>query len=226
MNRPTDNELGLWLDEKTHTYYRRDAEGDVAAVRASVTGVLRSTVIRDAYYRADPAVRDAKAVVGTRVHKDARLVSAGLWDPLVTLEACPRALPYVDAWAGCIAREGLRKLEHDIAVFHEWHNYAGEIDVFAWDRYGPVVVDLKIGEPYGVAWQTVAYVDALWADRHRHAWLLAGAGILTAAEIQRWCVQLKPNGKYAITRFANYYDDILIWDACLTVYNQQQAIGA
>lgn len=215
----------LVLERASHTYHRRLPDGSWEPVRASVTGILRATVLREVWAQRNREAFEAKGVIGTYVHAAAAIASTGEWDRLDTLDQCPRAVPYVDAWADCVAREGLAGLHHDLLVHHPVHGYAGEIDLGGY-RYGePAIVDLKIGDAHGARWQLFAYLDALWYERERQPWFFDGVPLISPIQIARYVVRLLPNGKYTIDRCDNYSGDSTVWHACLTVFNQQRILG-
>lgn len=214
----------LTLDRATHRYRRRLPDGSWVPVRTSVTGILRATVLRDVWAARNLEVYAAKAVIGQFVHEAAALASAGALDLDHARDACPRAVPYIEAWADCLDREGLSSLHHDELVHHPMNDYGGEIDVVGYRHGEPMMLDIKTGDTHGVHWQLFAYLDALWTARDRHLWFFDGLVLLSPLQIARYVVRLLPNGKYTIARSGDYAGASTVWYSCVTVFNQQRDI--
>jgi hypothetical protein len=208
----------IGFDEDTHTYTLPDGR----PVRANVTKILRATILAPLYRGIDPEVIERAGIRGSYVHEACLLADTHELDVHDMHDTHPEWMPYVCAWNDCLRELQAEVLAHKVVVYHPTDEYAGTIDVIVRDRRTrlPVIVDQKTGDTSGTQYQLAAYLKAAWARRDQHPWL---ADVDAAAQVARWCVELKANATYKVTRFAELHKHLRVWDACVTVYNHQEA---
>lgn len=166
---------GLEFDPASHTYRYRGTK------LPSVTTVL------DRYSGLEhvaPDVLEAAAELGTHVHAACHLFNEERLDR-ETLD--PALLPYVQAWERFLTETGAVVLHSERRVVSPRHGYAGTLDtIVAWGKREPLI-DIKstTSLPRTVGPQTAAYAEA-WQE-------------MTGRRIRdRYCVHLKPDGRYAL----------------------------
>lgn len=176
------------FDEATHTY-------TIDGVRVpSVTQVLKPLY---SFNGISPAVLNAKAALGTAVHRACELLDKDDLDE-ESDEGRAALAPlagYLDAYKAFKRDKRLVILANEKRLFHPVHRYAGQIDrSYAFD--GDVWdVDLKstVAMSPVVGLQTAAYTDMLRANGRTQP-------------ARRGALQLFPDGKYKLHEFADPQD--------------------
>lgn len=187
------------FDEATHTY--RDSAG---LVIPSVTTILKP--LYD-FSRIDKEVLEAKAKLGTWVHKASELIDTFSLDWSSVPEACMKYLQAYEKWLD----EMCPIITHsETLVFSAQYRYAGTFDRVAIVNGKRYLIDIKttavISKAVGV--QLAAYQKAL----------LEYKGI----EVQgRAALQLKPDGTYRFVPF-DKPSDFAVFVACKTLWNFEQ----
>lgn len=153
----------------------------------------------------------AAAEFGQHVHIACDLHDRGEldWD-----RVDPSLVPYVSAWRDFLIESGAVVIASEMRVYHATLGYAGSPDkVLAWGgRY--VIPDIKSTAvvPYLVGSQTAAYAKA---------WNSTNEG----REPARYCIHLKPDGKYK----AHARRDPADWSnflSCLNTYKLREKCRA
>lgn len=173
----------LEFDEASHTY-------SLGGVRVpSVTQIL------DAYSGLEfvkPDVLAAAAEFGQHVHEACHLFNE---ERLDWASLHPELVPYVKAWERFLEDTGAVVLGSEERVVSRRHGFAGTLDSrLAWGR-STRLVDIKStsGVPRTVGPQTAAYAEA-----HAEA---------TGERLRdRYCVHLKPDGKYTVHKLEDPRD--------------------
>lgn len=187
------------FDEATHTY--RNSAGLVVP---SVTTILKP--LYD-FSRIDKEVLEAKAKLGTWVHKASELIDQFALDWSSVPEACAPYLKGYEKWLD----EMCPVITHsEMLVYSKQFGYAGTFDRIAIVNSKRYLIDLKttavISKAVGV--QLAAYDRALKEYR----------GI----EVQgRAALQLKPDGTYRFYTFEKP-NDFSVFMACKTLWNFEQ----
>lgn len=178
----------LEFDDLAHVYRLS------GVVIPSVTQILRP--LHD-FRMIDPAVLQAKAEIGTAVHRAAELLDNDDLD-----EESDDGRAALESIAGYLA--GYKKfkaekrpvvIENETRLYHPLHRYAGtidrryEIEGDVWD------VDLKstVAMSPIVGLQTAAYTEMFKANGHK-------------AKARRGALQLFPDGKYKLWEFKDPAD--------------------
>lgn len=118
----------------------------------------------------------------------------------------PALRPYVDAWALFLEQTGAVVIASEFPVYSERHRYAGTPDVLLDWNAREVLTDLKstASVPRTVGPQTAAYVEAY--------------NEMTGKRIRdRYCLHLKPDGKYSSHKLTNARD-WTVFQSCLNVH--------
>lgn len=158
----------------------------------SVTQILRATGVSADFSHVDPAVLERKRLIGQAVHAAAHYFDEG---DLVESTVAPEVLPYLEAWMRFRSDRGFApELLETIVYSRAWH-YIGRFDrlgrLVNEDRR--VLCDIKIGDPDAAAadLQLAGYLAAL---REEHPEIEDEA-------IERWSVQLCPDGRYRLRKY-------------------------
>jgi hypothetical protein len=190
--------------EETHTYLRG------GRIIPSVTQVLQEVGLVD-YSHVEPEVLDAKARLGTAVHKAAHYFDE---DDLNRESVVSEIVPYLTAWMRFReeARFTPRKCEtRGIATIDGMeYGYTFDRDGFLGEK--PVLLDIKCTAAVEISWgpQTAAYEHALRQQD----------GIVR----QRAAVHLKPNGTYSLCLFKEARD-YQVWKWALALVYWKQSKG-
>ena len=177
------------FDEPTHTYTMDGAR------LPSVTQVLKPLY---SFAGISPAVLNAKAALGTAVHRACELLDKDDLDEESEegRAALAPLMGYLNAYKAFKRDKRLKILANEKRLFHPIHRYAGQIDrSYAFDGH-VWDVDLKstVSMSPIVGLQTAAYTDMLRAN---------GRGDVPA---RRGALQLFPDGKYKLHEFADPHD--------------------
>lgn len=140
----------------------------------------------------DREVLARAAEFGTHVHEACHLLNLGRLDADNLDEAL---VPYVQAWAQFLEDTGAVVVLSEHRVASEAYNFAGTIDTIVHWGKSSRLVDIKStsGVPRTVGPQTAAYRQALKES--------------TGDSVRdRYCVQLKPDGRYALHKLTDPND--------------------
>lgn len=187
---PTDRSrwlAGLTYEEvgRAHTFEGRPI--------ASVTQVLEQGGKCD-FSMVKTHVLQRKGLIGTAAHIAAHYYDEG---DLQTATVDRSVAPYLDGWIAFREARQFEPLCLETVIFSRQHGYTGRLDrlgtVAGLDRL--VLVDIKTGDPDAARadLQTFAYELAVEEE-------LAAAGI-AHSPIERWAVQVFPNGRYRLRRY-------------------------
>lgn len=148
-------------------------------------------------------VLQAAADFGRNVHLACHLFNLEELD-FATLD--PALRPYVDAWAMFLETTGAVVIKSEDPVYSVRHKYAGTPDVILDWNDREVLTDLKstASVPRTVGPQCAAYVQAYNEMHHKRI-------------RHRYCLHLKPNGKFASHKLDNPRD-WTIFQSCLNVH--------
>lgn len=114
--------------------------------------------------------------------------------------------PYVEAYLDFLKRTEFRPIIIEEPSFHPVYQYCGTVDLIG-HLDALSLIDIKTGaRPKWVGLQTAAY-KALWGSR------VEGKPIS-----HRYALELRGNGKWALTRLSNK-TDLEVFMAALTIYN-------
>lgn len=162
----------LTFDKQTHTYR-------VDGIRVpSVTQILNGAgLINTDWYTAESAQR------GTAVHTICEMEDNGVLDLGVVRRSYPQYLGYLDAWKAFKRAATTKFTAIEERFYYPALHYAGTKDrrMIAGTEY--CIVDIKTGAPQ------------LWHQLQTGGYALS-ENVGTA--IGRWCVYLKPDGKFTI----------------------------
>ncbi|MEI7443295.1 MAG: hypothetical protein WCK28_00255 [Burkholderiales bacterium] len=172
--------MKLTFDPSLHEY-----RVDGARV-PGVTSVLRPLVD---FSRVPPAVLEAKADLGRRVHLACQYHDEHDLDES-SVEA--EVAPYLTAYRRFLVDTGAEVIENERQVFNRVHRYAGTLDRVLYLRGEFWLVDLKtsITTPITVGPQTAAYMHAIEDVPLRH----------------RAALRLRPDGTYRLDELHNPND--------------------
>jgi hypothetical protein len=185
---------GFTFDEPTHRYaYKGVPVPSVTQVLDRYSGLefVDAEVLRRA------------ALFGTHVHKAVHLFNC---DRLNWATLDPPLVPYVRAWETFLRESGAVVLHSENKMLSEAHGYAGTLDSLVFWTNSRRLIDVKstASVPRTVGPQTAAYAE-LWKENH-------GDTIR-----DRYCVHLKPDGKYRAHKLDNPRD-WQVFKAALTIH--------
>lgn len=185
------------FDEATHTY---TVDGKR---RPSVSEIIRPLTI-DEYEHVPRDQLEAAAAFGTHVHKACHLFNMGRLN-VGSVDAA--IMPYLAAWQTFLHESGFLVQASELRVYSQEHGYCGTLDnrgLMPRRRVRiPAVVDIKTSAtvPRSVGPQTMAYAKAL-----------------NSAGIARYCVHLKPDGKFKLIRLEDSSRDWNTFVSCLNIW--------
>jgi hypothetical protein len=181
--------MQLEFDEASHIY--RVA----GAVIPSVTQILRPLFD---FRMIDPAVLQAKAEIGTAVHRAAELLDNDDLDEESDdgRAALEPIAGYLDGYKKFKAEKRPMVIENETRLYHPLHKFAGTCDrVYQMDGER-VIVDLKT---------TAAMSPAVGVQLAAYDELFRANGS-TKNRMKRFALQLKSNGTYKLYEFSEYGD--------------------
>jgi len=187
--------MPLQLDKTTHTY---TLDGRTLP---GVTAVLTDVGAVDTTWFTPEARRR-----GQIVHRACRLL---LEDDLDEDSLSPGLKGYIAAFKRFLTETGFKAkfIEHKVHGI----NHAGTLDWYGVMHGAAVLIDGKSGAvPKWCRLQTAAYAQAL---QHCEGALVE----------KRFGLQLKPDGKYALSEAYTNLADFEYWDACLRVYHGKRS---
>ena len=152
----------------------------------------------------DPDVLQRAAQFGNHVHDACHLFNIDELDWMTLDDALT---PYVRAWADFLEDSGAVVIKSEHRVYSERHKFAGTLDVLVDWKRRTRLIDLKstASVPKTVGPQTAAYAEA-----HTE---------MTGQYVSdRYCLHLKPDGKYKAHKLDDRRD-WTIFQSCLNVYN-------
>ena len=185
----------LAFDEPSHTY---KLDGVHVPGVTTVLGPYTGLEFVDA------DVLRAAAEFGNHVHEACHLLNLEELDWLTLDDAL---VPYVRAWEDFLEDSGAVVIKSEHQVFSERFRFAGTLDVLVDWKRRTRLIDLKstASVPRTVGPQTAAYAQA-----HQE---------MTGSHISdRYCLHLKPDGKYKAHKLDNP-SDWTVFQSCLNVYN-------
>lgn len=192
------------LDEATHTY-----TDELGLIVPSVTGII--DCLTD-YLGIPEHVLDHKSQIGLAVHKACELYDKGELDWSTVSEVI---LPYLLAWIKFLEDTDFQVVLNEHIVYHKRHRYAGKLDRVGFIKGRLATIDIKatvvIGPHVGV--QLAGYHEAVNSVRKK-----------ADKSLNRYAVQLKPDGKYRLVPFADKAD-YSVFLAQLTTYNWKMKHG-
>lgn len=150
---------------------------------------------------------DARRDLGTVVHAACHAYDD---DDLAWESLTADVQPFVEAWAEFRRSSGLMPKLRERILYHGQRRYCGTTDgIFVADHTGPVMVDIKIGDPEdaGARFQLAGYCDAFLYEHRDHP------------PLARWSVQLCPERAvpYLIDPYHDY-SDFTTWHAIVVTY--------
>lgn len=198
---------GLLFDERSHSYQLDGA--DVPGVTTALKVISSAD-----YAGADPAVMEAKAALGTDVHK---LIELDCLGELDVPELHPELVPYYGAWREFLAVSGFRVILSESKVASRRYRYAGQLDLFGQLNGILATVDAKCVTTImgSTGPQTMAYTAALRECR---------PDVLPpTAPCRRYALQLRPalhpgeNARWRLHPFTDDAADLKLFLSCLNV---------
>ena len=151
----------------------------------------------------DPELLRRAAEFGSHVHAACHLLNLEQLDD-ATLD--PALAPYVHAWEQFLTDTGAIVLESERRVASEKYGYAGAIDTLVFWGRSNRLIDIKSSAtmPRTVGPQTAAYSQAYLEE--------------TGQRVRdRYCVLLKPDGRYSTTKLSDP-NDWNIFQAALVLH--------
>ena len=192
----------LTFDPKEHKYTH---EGQPII---SVTQILGAVGISD-FSKVRASVLEPAKKFGTALHKASELDDRGVLDES-TLSA--PLVPYLNAWRSFKRDLNITIVEIEFKVHSHKYDYCGTLDKTFLINGKCILADLKSGSTYpATRLQTAAYKIAYEEE--------------TSIKIsERWCIQLREDGKYNIIKY-NERTDEMYFLACRKVYKFRKENG-
>lgn len=185
----------------------------------SVTQVLKAAGLSSDFSMVPIDILERKRQIGQAVHAATHYFDDGDLDEATI---APEVVPYLDAWKRLRDDRALEPELLETVVCSRLFHFIGRFDRLCRILRGParrILLDLKIGDPDAAAadLQTAGYEVAL---REEHP-------ELGSAAIERWSVQLCPDGRYRLRQYPlsgrSFRQDRSEFLAAVTVINARTA---